>query len=70
MVQIFQEAMLLGVDGADLLRQVRLVLDESDPTCLILEQAYKKQVEEMHEKLLREAETLNAEIIAANKDVN
>jgi hypothetical protein len=58
MIQIFQEAVLLGVDGADLMRQVRLVVDESQPDTLTLDPQYEKQVAEMHEKYLKESEHL------------
>ena len=58
LVQIFQEAVLTGVDGADLLRQVRLNVDESEPDVLVLSQEYRQQVKESHEKLLKEAEIL------------
>ena len=51
LVQIFQEAIMTGVDGADLLRQVRLQPDPSDPNVLVLDGDYKQQVKEMHAKL-------------------
>lgn len=54
-VQIVQEAMLTGVDCADLLRQVRVVPDETDSGTLILSIDYQKQVKEMHEKMLQQA---------------
>lgn len=58
MIQIFQEALLLGLDGADLMRQVRLVVDESNTDTLTLDPNYEKQVADMHAKYLAEAETL------------
>jgi hypothetical protein len=58
MIQIFQEALLLGVDGADLMRQVRLVVDENNVDTLTLDPAYEKQVVDMHTKYLAEAESL------------
>lgn len=58
-IQIFQEAVLLGVDGADLMRQVRLVVDESTPDTVTLCPEYEKQVTEMHKKYLEEAEQLS-----------
>ena len=58
MIQIFQEALLLGVDGADLMRQVRLVVDDANPDTVTLDPAYESQVAEMHKKYLAEAETL------------
>jgi CRISPR/Cas system-associated protein endoribonuclease Cas2 len=58
MIQIFQEAVLLGVDGADLMRQVRLVVDENSPNTVTLDPQYEKQVAEMHQKYLKESESL------------
>lgn len=53
-VQIIQEAMLTGVDCADLLRQVRLT-QENDDT-LTLTEDYRQQVARTHEKYLSEIE--------------
>jgi hypothetical protein len=58
MIQIFQEALLLGIDGADLMRQVRLVVDDSNPGTVTLDPNYESQVTEMHKKYLAEAESL------------
>ena len=63
MIQIFQEAVLFGVDGADLMRQVRLVQDPEDSEAMTLDPEYTKQVDQMHEKYLAEA----AEKQAASK---
>lgn len=60
MIQIFQEALLLGVDGADLMRQVRLVVDSKSPDTVTLDPAYEQQVVEMHKKYLADAENLKA----------
>jgi low affinity Fe/Cu permease len=60
MIQIFQEALLLGVDGADLMRQVRVVVDEANPDTVTLDPSYESQVAEMHKKYLDEAETLKS----------
>lgn len=60
LVQIFQEAMLTGVDGADLLRQVRLEVDDNDSCTLVMTHAYKEQVKSMHKKLEEEAEVLRS----------
>lgn len=57
-IQIFQEAVLLGVDGADLMRQVRLVVDPSDSSTVTLDPQYEAQVADMHRKYLAEAESL------------
>lgn len=59
-VQIVQEAMLTGVDCADLLRQVRVVPDESNPNVLVLSAEYQKQVKEMHDKMLQQAREMQA----------
>jgi len=61
MIQIFQEALLLGVDGADLMRQVRLVVDDNDVDTLTLDPAYQGQVATMHKKYLEDAERLQAQ---------
>lgn len=60
LIQIFQEAIITGVDGADLLRQVRVEADESDPETLVLTPAYAQQVKESHAKLEVEARELQA----------
>jgi len=59
-IQIFQEAVLLGIDGADLMRQVRLIIDESQPDTVTLCPEYEKQVIEMHKKYLEDAEMLQS----------
>lgn len=60
LVQIFQEAMLTGCDGADLLRQVELVAGEStNVTSLVLSESYKELVKKSHEQLLKNAEKLS-----------
>ena len=60
-IQIFQEAILLGIDGADLMRQVRLVTDAQDPGTMTLCPEYEKQVVEAHKKYLEEAEKLKSQ---------
>lgn len=60
-VQIVQEAMLTGVDCSDLLRQVRVVPDETDDHVLVLSLEYQKQVREMHEKMLDQAREIQAQ---------
>jgi hypothetical protein len=55
-IQIFQEAVLMGIDGADLMRQVRLVVDPEETDTLLLDSDYKKFVEETHEKYLTDIE--------------
>lgn len=60
-IQIFQEAVLLGVDGADLMRQVRLIVDESSPETMTLCPEYEKMVEAQHKKYLEDAEKLKSQ---------
>lgn len=55
-IQIFQEAVLFGIDGADLMRQVKLVVDDGEPDTLKLDPDYSRSVTEMHNKYLAEAE--------------
>jgi hypothetical protein len=50
-VQIVQEAMLMGVDCADLLRQVRVNVTGD---VLSLTPEYRKMITEHHDKLLTE----------------
>lgn len=52
--QILQEAILLGVDIVDILRQVE-VYPNSDGTALELTPEYSQRVVEMHRKLVEEA---------------
>jgi hypothetical protein len=54
--QILQEAILLGVDIVDILRQVE-VKPSVDGVSLELTPEYSKQVLEMHQKLVDEALT-------------
>ena len=61
-IQIFQEAVLLGLDGADLMRQVRLVVDESNPDTVTLCPQYEAQVTDMHKKYLEDAEKLKSQV--------
>jgi hypothetical protein len=61
MIQIFQEAVIFGIDGADLMRQVRLVKDPNDSESLSLDPEYSASVEKMHEKYLAEADVKKSE---------
>ena len=54
--QIVQEAMLLGVDAVDLLRQIEV--EHSDDAVMELTAEYVKSVRDMHVKLLEDAERL------------
>lgn len=65
-VQIFQEALLLGLDGADLMRQVRLVVDETNPDTVTLDPQYELRVKEMHEKYLADVEKLQKKTTSEN----
>ncbi len=60
-IQIIQEAMLMGVDCVDLLRQVEVVEDPEQPGTLILSPEYVTQVERMHQAWLEKAMTLQEE---------
>lgn len=60
LIQIFQEAIMTGIDGADLLRMVRLQLDESDGETLVLTPEYQKSVKESYEKLEEQAKELSS----------
>ena len=60
-VQIVQEGFMLGIDVADLMRQIRLTVDSTtDDTVLVLHPQYVSQVAEMHKKYLEEAERLKS----------
>lgn len=54
-VQVIQEAMLLGVDCSDIMRQIRLAVSTDDDSVLVLSEEYQKSVVAMHQKLLEEA---------------
>ena len=60
-IQIFQEAVLMGVDGADLMRQVRLTVDSTNEDTLTLCPEYERMVEAQHKKYLEDAEKLKSE---------
>lgn len=55
MIQIFQEAVIFGVDGADLMRQVRLVPDPNDTDVMTLDPGYVASVEATHKRYAEEA---------------
>lgn len=56
-VQIIQEGIIMGVDVVDIMRQIE-VQPSSDESCVVLTESYLKSVNEMHKKLLDEAENL------------
>lgn len=60
-IQIVQEAMLSGVDCADLLRQIRVCESPGDGTVLDLTSDYRRQVKEMHEKMLDQAREIQSQ---------
>ena len=60
-VQIFQEAVIMGIDGADLLRQIELVYNENDAV-LELSPEYQEIVKNSHEKYLSDIANLLPEI--------
>lgn len=64
LIQIFQEAIMTGVDGADLLRMVRVEASDDDDSALVLTPEYKLSVEESFKKQLERAEQLRAGIHA------
>jgi hypothetical protein len=68
MIQIFQEAVIFGVDGADLMRQVRLIVDPAEPDSLTLDPAYVSSVEEMHKKYMEEAAAKQTENTLTNSE--
>jgi hypothetical protein len=61
LVQIVQEAMLTGTDCADLLRQIRVIPDETDDHVLVLSVEYQRQVREQHEKMLDQAREIQGQ---------
>jgi hypothetical protein len=60
-VQIIQESMLTGVDCADLLRQVRLQVNSTDPTELVLTDEYQRTVAENYKQMVAAALRRNSE---------
>lgn len=61
-VQIVQEGFLMGIDVADLMRQIQLKADPLNSNVLLLDPEYVKQVTEMHEKSLAEAAKKKSEL--------
>jgi hypothetical protein len=57
--QIVQEALLLGTDAVDLMRQIELEVSESGD--LEMTSEYVRSVQDMHKKLLDEADRLRDE---------
>jgi hypothetical protein len=64
-VQIVQEAMLMGVDCVDLMRQVEVCEDPENAGELALTPEYANQVEKMHAAWLVKAEQLQKELEVA-----
>lgn len=61
-IQMVQEAMLLGVDVADLMRQIELRPDASDSHMLVLTDDYLAQIKRWHTEMLERAEKLSAQM--------
>jgi hypothetical protein len=61
--QIIQEGMLMGVDVVDLMRQIEVEHAHNDngPNFLELTSEYSRRVNEHYEKMLAEAEELQAQ---------
>lgn len=57
-IQAFQEAILVGTDIGDILREIRVRPCADDPTTLVLTDRYVALVERSHEQLLERAEEL------------
>lgn len=55
-VQIVQEGIIMGVDVADLMRQIRLVPHTTEEDTLALDPQYLTEVERSHKVALEEAE--------------
>lgn len=67
-IQMLQEAMLIGVDIADLMRQMELKPDENDPHVLVLSEEYLEQIKRWHKQLLADAERLSSQATNENSD--
>jgi len=72
-VQIVQEAMIMGVDCVDLLRQIEVMSDDKDN--LVLTPEYIRSVGKMHEKWLADAVRLqedqtNAKNVVIDPNMN
>lgn len=59
-IQIFQEAMMLGVDGADLMRQMKFVMDDNEPNTAVLSPGYVQMIQEHYTKLIKQAQELKS----------
>lgn len=68
-VNIIQEAMLLGCDCVDLLRMIRVCNDSQNPLQLVLTEEYEQQVGKMHAQWLENAEKLQSEQQEDESDV-
>lgn len=67
MIQIFQEAVIFGIDGADLMRQVRLVQDPMDPEYMTLDPIYEQEVRKNFDKYVAEAEAKKTSTASTTK---
>lgn len=67
-IQMVQEAMLMGVDVADLMRQIELRPNSEDSHVLVLTEEYLDQVKRWHTELLEKAEKLSAQMKGEDTD--
>lgn len=63
-VQIVQEAMITGVDCADIMRQVRVKVGDNGD--LVLTEAYKQMVNDNYDRMLRDAEEMQRARVGIN----
>ncbi len=69
-VQILQEALLTGTDISDILRQIEVCQDSTDPNQLVLTNRYVDMVRKQHESMLKFAEEQKAKIdLLKNQEV-
>ena len=54
LVQIVQEGILMGIDVADLLREIKLVPDTLNESTLVLTKEYVEHVETSHKQYLND----------------
>lgn len=68
-IQILQEAMLLNIDVADLMRQIELRASDDDSSKLVLTHEYEEMIVAWHKKLVDDAEKLQSERETTKKGV-
>jgi hypothetical protein len=67
-VQIIQEAMIVGLDCVDLMRMIELQSSADNESVLELCEDYRKRVEDMHEAWLKKARELQQNTTASSDD--